>query len=280
MPYGCTIEIITSAKGKPSAEWLTAVKTPKARTHIKRYFQEVRFEECQKLGEEILHRETQRINLKLKNEEIQTVANQLGFGDLGSFHAAIGYGQLKMSHVLRKLVPQQPSSANWLTKIIRKSKPKQSDTGVKVTGLDHVMISLGRCCTPLPGDRIRGYLTKGKGIVVHRMNCKNLAELSKEPDKIVDVSWDVDPEAVFNARLQIVANDRKGMLHDVTTKISSFDVNILSLQMQANDGTAVGSLVLSVKSLSQLSQIISKVTSVKDVIRVHRLDDTDVENAQ
>ena len=277
LPYGGTIEIITSAKGKPSAEWVTHVKTPKARNHIKRYFLEVRFLESQKLGEEIFQTETKRIGIKTTLEEISTVGNQLGYSDLPSFYAAIGGGALKMANVLRKLVPQQPSTAGWLTKIIRRTKPKTSDPGIRVTGLDNLMVSFAKCCTPLPGDRIRGFLTKGRGIVVHRANCNNISDLSRDPEKLVDVSWDVDPEAVFNARLKVIAHDRKGMLHDITLKIASFDINIHSLQLKIEDGTATGTLILAVKSLSQLSQLIAKISAIPGVVRMYRLEEADAE---
>jgi len=276
LPNGCTVEIITSAKGHPSAEWLTKVKSAKARNHIKKYFQEMRFEESQKLGLEICKRDTERISLKVDDEQWMTVANQLGYSDLPSFHAAIGSGQLKMSSVLRKLAPQQPTPANWLVKIIRRTKPsKKNESSVRVTGLDNLMVTLAECCTPLPGDRIRGYLTMGRGVVVHRINCKNLHDESKEQEKYIDVTWDVDPEAVFHVRLHIIADDRKGLLHDITSRIAQFDVNISSLQINLQDGMGVGIVVLSVKSLSQLSQLMGKISSIPGVVRVRRLDESD-----
>ncbi len=276
LPNGCTVEIITSAKGHPAAEWLTKVKSAKARNHIKRYFQDVRFEESQKLGQEICLREIERMQLKISEEQWLTVAHQMGFMDLPSFYSAVGSGQLKMSNILRKLAPSQPTPPNWLVKIIRRTKtPKSQEPAVRVTGFDNLMVTLAPCCTPLPGDRIRGFLTPGKGVVVHRIHCKNLRDQTKDPDQYVDVAWDVDPEALFSVKLHFIVNDRKGMLHDISGRIAQFEVNIVSLSIQMQDGMGVGKIELSVKSLSQLSQLIGKITSIPGVVRVRRLDEND-----
>lgn len=271
LPYGCTIEIITSEKATPATEWLTRVKTSRARSVIKRYFQEIRLEDSKKLGIEILQSELNRLSIEPIEFDLLTVANQLGFDELPLFYAAIGSGTVNIENVIRKLLPQSNSNPNWFTKLIRWKKSSTSSKLIKITGSDNTMITLATCCLPLPGDRIQGFLSKGLGVLIHRMDCKHAVKI-KDQEQLIEVTWDVNPEALFKTTLQVTASDRKGMLADITTTLSESDVSIIRLKMALQEKTAVGFIEITVKSLSQLSKLIKRMNSIEGVIRVQRVE--------
>lgn len=271
LPYGCTVEIISSEKAHPSVEWLSKVKTSRAKTILRKYFQGIRLEESQKLGQEIIHNELTKLDIPFEESEILIAANRMGYQEISSFYAAIGAGEVKISDVIRHLVPQKSTNVKWISKLIRWNKPKLSEGGIRVTGSDSLMVTLSNCCTPVPGDSIVGIITKGKGVQVHRTDCKQIKFNSG--DQTIEVYWDVNPEALFQCKLKITAIDRKGMLADIASKLSHEDINIVNLTMSVQENTAVGIIVITVKSLSQLSILINRLLSINGVLRVQRVEE-------
>ncbi len=271
---GDVVEIIVSPNQRPNPDWLQFVKTSRARNKIKKWLKEQHFEESERLGREMLTRELTRLRNKKTDKELTEAAQLFGHNALDSFFAALGAGDLTLEHVVRKLVPEPaPSSpvANVLSKVIR--RVKGSDAGIRIQGMGQVAISFGTCCQPLPGDQITGFISTGKGVVVHRVDCKNVPFLMRHPERNIKVEWDADREAKFNVRVRIMAEDRSQLLGDLTVSLSKEDVNIMYIEMKREDMFAVGRFVLEVKSLQHLQRVLKRMRAIPGVVHVERLDE-------
>ncbi|MBK8129905.1 MAG: bifunctional (p)ppGpp synthetase/guanosine-3',5'-bis(diphosphate) 3'-pyrophosphohydrolase [bacterium] len=199
---------------------------------------------------------------------------QLFGHNLESFLAAIGSGDLTLENVVRKLAPDPgPTNpvANVLSKVIQ--RVKGSDSGIRIHGMDQVAVSFGICCQPLPGDQITGFISSGRGVVVHRVDCKNIPFLMRHPERNMQVEWDADREAKFNVRVKLVAEDRQQLLGDVTVGLAKEDVNMLYIEMKREDQFATGRLVLEVKSLLHLQRVLKRIRAIPGVLHVERLDE-------
>jgi GTP pyrophosphokinase len=268
---GDVVEIITSANQRPNLDWLKFIVTSRARAKIKRWLKEQHYEESVRLGKEILQRELTRLHLRKSESELEEIAHSFGHSELSAFYAAIGAGDVTVPTVIRKLSPdERPEVADsLLSRAIRKVKGAQ--TSVRIHGLENVAVHFGRCCQPLPGDRITGFITMGQGISIHRLDCPNISELMRQPQRNIVVEWDVDRDTHFNVRLRIMGTDRKNLLRDVTEAIASQDVNIIHLEMKKEDAVTVGHMVLEVKSLPHLTRIIRRVMAVQGVFHMERI---------
>ncbi len=271
---GDTVEIITSAAQKPSQDWLRFVASAKAKSKIKKWLKESQVQQSIKLGQELLARELNRFYIKLKTDRISELASESGFDNLDAFYAALGNGDLSVQTVLNrishhKVVPDKEGGT--IQRMIR--RVKRSEGGVKIQGMDDLLIRFAECCRPLPGDKIIGFITTGKGISVHRVDCKNARRLQSKPDRIIAVEWDVDRDQAFNARVQLLAEDRKNLLNDITGSIAPLDVNMISLEMKKEGALVLGTVVVQVKNLAHLTKLIRKMQDVKGVVSVARLDE-------
>ena len=275
---GDTVEIITSANQKPSIDWLKFIKTNRARNRIHKYLKEAQFDQSAKLGAEIIERELAKLKLKKNKADIQEVALSFGHSDINSLYASVGAGDLPPQNVIRKLIPA--GEANLQRNLFSRVKRigKKLPKGVRVQGLDNLMINFANCCRPLPGDKITGFLTTGKGITVHRTDCRNIENWLGNPEKNIAVEWDVPPDSNFNARIRVISEDRKRLLRDITESISKHEVNIFAIDMKMSDSMAVGDFILEVHNLSQLVKIIKSLRSVKGIVNVQRLDHTGDDN--
>lgn len=271
---GDLVEIIVSPNQRPNPDWLQFVKTSRARNKIKKWLKEQHFDESLKLGREMLTRELTRLRYKKSDKDLTEVAQLFGHNALEGFLAAIGSGDLTVENVMRKMAPEPTPSgpvANVLSKVIR--RVKGSDTGIRIHGMDQVAISFGTCCQPLPGDQITGFISTGKGVVVHRVDCKNIPFLMRHPERNIQVDWDADREAKFNIRVRIMAEDRAQLLGDLTLALAKEDVNLLYIEMKREDMFAVGRFVLEVKSLLHLQRILKRMRAIPGVLHVERLDE-------
>ncbi len=270
---GDTVEIITSNNQHPNRDWIKFVKTSKARTKIKRWIRDSMFEQSLKLGEEMLDKEFKKYGLKKGNDELNEIAQSYGFSDLNQFYAAIGHGDIPTLRIIHKIAPEkteQPKEETLLKRFIRRTKT--SEKGVRVQGIDNMLITFGKCCQPVPGDRIIGFITKGRGVVVHRTDCKNILQLIKNPDLNIDVEWDVDKDKRFLVRLYMVAHDRKDFLRDVTETISSTDTNIVNVALQTEESFVHNNMLIEVRNLNHLTRIINRLRKIKGIVNVERLD--------
>ena len=270
---GDSIEIITSAKQFPNHDWLKFVKTSKARSTIKKWMRESLIDESIKLGKDLLERHLKKNNSKVSNEGLLDVAQSLGFQDLEQLFASLGRGETSVQGLMQKMLPEEviaEKEESFLKKFI--SRARKSGDGIRVQGLDHLLISFAKCCQPVPGDRIIGFITRGRGIVIHRSDCTNLLSLMEDPERQVDVEWDVEKDRQFLVRLNLIGEDRTNFLKDISEAIASCETNIIKIEMKAEDSMVSGSLIVEVRNLQHLTRLTSKIGIVKGVIRIDRLD--------
>lgn len=270
---GDAVEIITSTGQKPNPDWLRFVRTSKARSKIKRWVKESMVEQSQKLGEELLQRTFKRLHLKKSAEELTEVARTFGLNDEQQLYCAIGRGDISAESVVRKFVaePQtQSESPGILQKFLNKARG--TSKGVRVQGLDNLLITFGKCCQPVPGDRITGFLTHGRGVVVHRTDCKNTLPFMQNPERVIEVNWDVEPDKHFMVCLHLLGEDRKHFLRDVSEAISHTDTNIVRIEMRGENSLVHSNIIVEVKNLHHLTQVISKIGKVSGVFSVERMD--------
>jgi GTP pyrophosphokinase len=274
---GDTIEIITSKNQKPSKDWLKIVKTSHARTKIRQWIRLTEREDDIQAGREACEREFKRYHLNfthlLKSGKIGKVMEDIGFNNVQDLLIAIGFGKIQISHVIQKLIP--PEELEKKLKFLSKkgeTKPKSADSssGVQVKGIDHILVNFAKCCSPLPGDKIIGYITKGRGVTIHLDTCPRLLETSKE--RRVEVGWDRTKELSRPVKIKVLSQDKPGLLSELTGAITKLKSNIKGANV-ITTGTqqGVSTFELEVKDLTHLESIINHIKKIKGVIEVSRI---------
>jgi GTP pyrophosphokinase len=269
-----TVEIITSAAAKPSRDWLAHVRTGRARHKIR---QRLRIEEHNtsiKLGREILDREIKRRRLgKVEDPKLLAVAKSLHLTDVNHLIASIGQGDVNVSQVLKELFPDaeagpevaKPGPLDWLVDRVR-GTPK----GVRIQGVDGMMVRYAQCCQPVPGDEVVGYVTRGRGVSIHRSDCPNLLMLVQEPERRLEIDWKELEGEKFMVRLALEATDRRGLYADLATAVSATGTDIRSFELHSSDGHVIGELAVEVGNLAHLQKILKAARRVKGVTEVAR----------
>jgi GTP pyrophosphokinase len=271
---GDIVEILTtkSAHG-PSRDWLTFAKSSSAREKIRQWFKRERRDENIVRGKELLEKELRRIQRRglgdVSEKLLLAVAADFQYQELDDFYAAVGYGDISTQSALLKLVAKEPTPGTPLMAL--PPTPRQSLSGnIKVHGHRGLMSTLAQCCKPVPGDVIKGYITRGKGVSVHREECVNIRH-AQHPDRVVDVEWDRSARELFPVQLKIEAWDRTGLLRDIATVIADHKTNLTGVEVQVyDDKTAVISAGVEVASLSDLSRLLERIEAIKDVHSVAR----------
>jgi len=268
---GEMVEIITSANQRPNQDWLTFVKTSKARHHVRRFLREVQFDHSIKLGEEIIMKYFRRFKIKYHDEKLQEAAEKLNYEDVQNLKAAVGRGEVTIEKVISAFSDPQPEPRreSLLQKILRRNR---NHSAIRVQGMDNIMVHIGKCCEPVPGDDILGYITQGKGVTIHRRNCPNMLNLVNSKDRTISVAWTVEIEEEFRVQLSILGEDRKFMIRDITQTLAKKNINIMNLEIHAKDKLAIGKIIVEVKNLPHLTRVINAVSSVKGVFSVERID--------
>ncbi len=272
---GDIVEILTTkAPHGPSRDWLKFAKTTSAREKIRAWFKRERREENIARGKELLDKELRRMHQRslasLDDPRLLALAQEFRFGTVEEFFAAVGYGDVTPHQVLIKLVDgSSPAADGGLPSIPLVPQLKPSGE-VRVRGVRDVFTLLARCCKPVPGDAISGYITRGKGVSVHRVSCKNVEQaLAKE--RIVEVEWDTGARQLYPVGIKIEAWDRTGLLRDIATVIAENKINLTGAEVQVyDDKTAVISTTVEINSLTQLSSLLEKLETIRDVHTVAR----------
>jgi GTP pyrophosphokinase len=270
---GDSVEIIVSPNQKPNQDWIKSVRTTKARSRIKRWIKESMAEQSQRLGEEILQKTFKRLRLSREQIDLNDLAQSFGFSDEKELYSEIGRGDLSMQTIMRKILPEpqtQLEGGSLFKKFL--SRARGTAKGVRVEGLDNLLITFGKCCQPVPGDRIIGFLTQGRGVVVHRTDCKNIVPLMQNPERSLEVEWDVERDKRFMVGLHLLGEDRKNFLRDISESIAQTDTNIVSIEMRAENSLVHSNIILEVKNLQHLTRVINKLGKVSGVFSVERLD--------
>lgn len=274
---GQQVEIITSQNQKPSQDWLSIVKTSKARHWVKKILREEQQAQTLQIGEEILLKFLKKNKLTIDNPKFTEIISKLGFQNVENLKIAIGRGELTIENIAKKLFPdasaKPESKENFFIKFLKRAR---SESGIRVHGVENMLIHFAKCCQPVPGDRIIGYLTKGKGVTIHRTDCKNMLKLYEDKERVIDVEWDIENEQKFQVQLSILGEDRKNLLKDITFCVAKQDINIINANFRVEDSYAKGSLDIEVNDLQHLTKIINNIRKITGVISVERMESASV----
>ncbi len=278
---GDTIEIITSKSHVPSKDWLRFVRTSKARQRVRAFLKTEEHARSLALGMDLLTKDLRKVKLSLKKLEkdgrLTAVANDLGFKTAGEMFAALGYGKVNSSKIIAKLLPDQGDADKKLvdqpTQIQRifhrAAQVSRERIGVKVSGLDDVVIRFAKCCQPLPGDRIIGFITRGRGVTVHYADCPQV--LDSDPLRRVDVEWDSGTRAPQRVMITVHAQDQMGLLANVSQAVAGQGTNITSAQIRTERGRASITFEMQVSNAEQLHKVKRAIEMVPGVIKVERV---------
>lgn len=268
---GDTVEIITSRNQHPNYGWLKFVITSKARNHIKRFLRRVEKEESIKIGNEILIKTLRRLKLSNLLKDVRNSYNKFGFGGPEQLIEAIGNGNLSIRDILFKIAPQEKTELpTGEAEISRFSFSKKQSKSIRLQGISDVMANFGKCCNPIPGDEMIGFITRGRGITVHRASCPSLPLLKEESDRLVPVEWEATRKDLFNVQLKVVGQDRRGLLKDLTETISSLNININSVDLKTSEAVATAHFILQVSNLKQLDRMVRKLSKIPNIDYVER----------
>ena len=271
---GDSVEIITSANQKPNESWLKFVVTSKARNRIKKWLRDSQFENSKTLGEEMIAKALREYSTKMKEVDFEDIATKMNFNEASQLFASVGRGDTKVSTIVRKIIPEDKPTIDDDSLIDRFIKrARKSSKGIRVAGLDNVMIAFGKCCNPVPGEPITGIVTKGRGIVVHTNSCKNLISLMQDPERIIDVSWDVDTGSRFLAGLYILGERRTNFLSEISNAVTNLDGFIINVNMNSEDSLVNCVLSIEVYDLNHLNKVITKLNKLDGIISVGRLNE-------
>ena len=281
LPYelktGDIVEIVTSKNHHPSKDWLNFVKTVKARSKIRHWIKLQEKERSLTLGREMcekaFRKERLNFNALVKSEKMMQIVEQFGFKAVDDLVANVGYGKITPLQVLRKFAPkidEDEVDESIFNKLIGRVKKKKPKAGVLVKGVDDILIKFGKCCQPVPGDPIVGYITRGFGVTVHRTNCVNALRMN--PERQIEVSWSQEISETYPVKIRIISQDRMGLLADLVGNISKLGANILNAKTETRENKVVDSFfTISVEDTSHLEKIIAAVKKVKHVQEVKRV---------
>jgi len=271
---GDIVEVISRSNAQPSLDWLNFVKTSTARSRIKAYFRRLRYAESVAKGREMIEKEIERLGLDrnelLKAEHLEKLPSSLNVQSVEDLFAAIGYGHTPALTVVHKLAAMQPPTAGL--NVTGKRPAEEARLGIVAGGVDDVAIRRSKCCTPIPGDEVVGYVTRGRGLTIHRKGCPNLAIYGeKEPDRLVEVEWTESSSEKFQTGIHIESLDRVGLLNDISAMFSETKTNIFSAKITSHpDKTASFDLTIEVADVKHLNNLMTCIGSLSDILEVRR----------
>jgi|AMZC01.1.fsa_nt_AMZC01002675.1_10 GTP pyrophosphokinase len=270
---GDRVEIQTASRGGPSLDWLNAdlgyVRTARARNKIKQWFKRQEREKAIAYGKEVLDRELRKLGKSAMPRD--EVAQMLGYARADDLMAAIGYGELTGAHIsLRLLEAEHPAPLEETLEatVTRKDEPVKAE-GMRIDETGGLLVTLARCCNPTYGDEIVGFITRGKGITVHRADCKNVLN-TNEPERLINVTWPPDSEQVFPVPVLVVAYDREGLMRDIGAVIADEKVNMSNVNISTRQNIATFELTMEIHDLKQLSRILAKLERLPNVVEAFR----------
>ena len=271
---GDIVEVVTSKTSTgPSRDWLTFVATNNARAKIRQWFKKEAREENVQRGRELLEKELRRLGALtalMKPDKLREAAPKFNVGSDEDLLAALGNGDVSLLSVVTALRGEVPAPEAPAPVVPAPAAP--SAGGVRVRGADNVLTRFSLCCTPLPGDRIVGYVTRGRGVTIHRQDCPNVKSLRTHPERLIEVEWESIPEASYQVEIEVAAFDRVGLLKDILAAIADSKTNVLSVNARVRkDKVGIVTLVLDIRNVAQLHAVMQKVGKVPDVYSVERV---------
>ena len=282
---GDSVEVFTSKNpdSGPSQDWLAFVQSPRARNKIRQWFTKERRDEAIEQGKDAIARAMRKQNLPLQKlmsqDSFAEVASQMRYDSVSGLYAAIGEGHVSTQSVIEKVLAGLQNEAisedSDLDVVVHgRRRSKLSDSGVLVRGAPDILVKLAKCCTPVPGDKIVGFVTRGSGVSVHQADCHNVASLLNEPERMIDVEWAPSSKSLFLVQIQVEALDRSGLLSDVTRVLSEHHVNILSATVNtSSDRLAISRFVFEMGDTTHLDRVLNAVRRIDAVYDVYRVSD-------
>lgn len=274
---GDTCEILTQRYQKPRKHWLEFVKTSRARTRIRAILRQMERERSKEIGHELLEREFRKhgrsFQKELKNCSEETLFRDMRYKTIDEFTIAVGYGKLEPRAVYDRIIPdesldKEDSSKSKLGQLIeRVSKP--SSAGIKIEGVNDILVNYAKCCAPLKGDPVIGFITRGRGLTIHRQNCPKILELDSE--RKIKVFWDSDAKFVRNVCIRVLSNNREGMLNDLSAVFSHMAINISEANCRAiSEKRAINSFKCGIRDIKELNDVLRNLAAIKGVLSVER----------
>jgi guanosine-3',5'-bis(diphosphate) 3'-pyrophosphohydrolase len=282
---GDSVEVFTSKNpdSGPSQDWLSFVQSPRARNKIRQWFTKERRDEAIEQGKDAIARAMRKQNLPLQKlmsqDSFAEVASQMRYDSVSGLYAAVGEGHVSTQSVIEKVLSGLQNEAisddSELDVVVHgRRRTKLSDSGVLVRGAPDILVKLAKCCTPVPGDKIVGFVTRGSGVSVHQSDCHNVASLLNEPERMIDVEWAPSSKSLFLVQIQVEALDRSGLLSDVTRVLSEHHVNILSATVNtSSDRLAISRFVFEMGDTTHLDRVLNAVRRIDAVYDVYRVSD-------
>jgi GTP pyrophosphokinase len=272
---GDKIEVVTQAGHTPSRDWLKFVKTSKARTRIKAWLKVEERRRSILLGKELLEKDLRKHELSpakiLKSDELIKIANEMSHNTLDDLLAAIGYGKVSAHLVANKLAPDKVH-IEPIPKKPPQKQAKPSGGGMKISGMENMLIHLSKCCNPVPGDKVIGFITRGRGVSVHTADCPNVGELTFDKDRLIEVSWGDLQTAAHAVKISVRTEDKPGLLASVSSSISSTEANITHAEaITGEDREATLNFTIDIKDVEHLNRIIKNIEAITGVIDVKRV---------
>ncbi len=272
---GDTLEIITSQGHVPSRDWLKFVKTQKAKSRIKQW---LKVEERKKglvLGEELLEKALRRYGLSpsmAKSKDILDAARSYRIKTHEDLLVAIGYGRVSVHKIIHKILPESEKGEKETVPVKKADRKSDDSKGIKIKGVDNIMFHRAKCCYPIPGEKVTGFVTRGRGVSIHIVNCPTLDTHTIDADRLVDVEWGGDGETAYSVKVQVVTVDKRGLLAELSAVLSTNNININHLDASATyEKQALFNFILEIKDRRQLDHIMKKLAQINGVIEVKRV---------
>ena len=281
---GDIVEIITSDNSNgPSRDWLKFVKSTRAKNKIQQWFKKTEKAQNIEKGKELIEKEVKRIKIPhselFKDKYIDSMLDRYGYKSLDEMYAAVGFGGMSPVKIIARMLMEyrkeheEDSIEEKIEELskTKENKPKPSSSGVVVKGIDNCLVRLAKCCNPLPGDEIVGYITKGRGVSVHRKNCENVKELINEENRMIDVSWYKNEKTSYNVEVEVFSNDRDGLLADILRKIGETKAHIMGVNTKTTkERIAIIAITMEIENLEELNKVIKLIRQVESVYEVKR----------
>ncbi len=274
---GDIVDIITSSNQTPSKDWLKYVKTSKAKNRIRHWVKEKEREQSLDLGKDLLEKELRKygysLNRALNLDSMKETLSELGYRSVEDMQAAVGYGKVTCNQVLTRLIPDEYKAElpkpSRLSQVLGKIRKKPVDA-VNVQGLEGILVRFSKCCNPLPGDDIIGFISQGHGVTVHAADCPRVLET--DPERRIEVSWNRQKGTTRSVKIRVYSTDQKGMLAAITKVITKCEANILRASAYAtNDGRGIHNFEVDVQDVQHLNRILDAVQKIKGVQQVERI---------
>jgi GTP pyrophosphokinase len=281
---GDIVEVLTSPNHTPSRDWLKIVATPRARSKIRQWIKNEERTRSVSLGRDMLEKEIRRLGKSptqlLKPETLLAVLGRYGLGSEEEFFAAVGYGKVPPRQAVARLLPPEELQALTEAEEAREKKaerkpgrPRPLDEGVRIRGIDDILVRFSKCCSPVPGDEIIGFITRGRGVSVHTVDCPNAVSLMADPERQIAVHWDGQRKGAHQVKIRVqIGKDRPGILAEISTAISGSNVNIAHAEIRVTEErTGVNTFILEVNDLAQLQAAMQAIQKVDGVVGVERV---------